>query len=147
MSRVFLKNICLLLLTVLSATSCGLARKIFDLPPLHRQKAVFPVELAGPHKDAAVMAEECRNGEYAGQPVMDSFKQRIRAPAHWIRYSGRDTGGNGKIYTLHLESRDTFPPVSDKYLRQSTGKGYSFTLHTTDEDMIIECRAEELYIF
>ena len=139
MNRVLLKKICLLFAAALLTTSCGLKGLLAELEESSREKVpLFPAETAGIHRDANDMAEECRIGVYAGQPVMKSFKQRILNPDHWIQYSGPAPDGTGKIYTLHLIQR----VIPQKFGPDRTGTGYSFTLYTTDADIITECRVE-----
>ena len=144
MNRNFLKNMCLLLATALSVTSCSrTAGNIAEsLRPAPAGYAPFPYEKAWEQKNALDLAFDCRLGKFEGQYIHADSTWNIDGFNAWKYYGGQTAmpvvpapDGDGKIYTLYLIWDTHAAPPKPSYY------GYTFTLTATDTGIIMDCRA------
>ena len=147
MNRISPKNATLLFLSVFLMTSCGLA-DVFLEPyhPVSTSKAPFPMDQAARHDYTHVMAQDCLAGKAVGRHVMNPFETQIATPPRWIRHSGPASDGKGKMYKMYLV-RGTIPPPPYNEPRVYDHYGYSFTFLTTEEDIILECRVTQQFLY
>ena len=138
MNRAFLKSLCLLLLTVLSATSCGAGFSISTVP--------FPTSKTWDDKGAWSVAFHCDKGGFVGKNINDESTWRHGHSAY--KYIGRvpfvsAPDGNGKVYTLCLTetTRSQFTDSKGQSRWAHEKSGYTFILYATDADIITKCRA------
>jgi len=150
MKRAFLQNTLLCLLAALLTTSCGLAGAIDYIKepyhPVPTSTTSFPTDQAGTNDRTATMGQECLRGKYVGQYVMEAFKKYVRDPPKWVKYAGTTPDGKRKIYKFYSIWKTPPPPPRESILEYSY-YGYSFTIDTTDADIITECRVTKQFLY
>jgi len=165
MNHVFLKYLCLLLATTVTAASCALVssgdeedRELHT--PFHAGAEPFPEGQAQRVDRIAALIQACRNGSLIGKSIYDKhsglYSTYMEQYAPLLQPSVTAPDGNGKIYTLYLTRQYEYtylpfddPPALGKIFRSITEVrlyGYTFKLETTDEDIITECRATRVQL-
>jgi len=152
MSRIFLKHLCLLLLTAMSVTACSLKKdaiffsphgpEIMSPPPTSTEP--FPSELARYCDYTHWLSQECRNGRLVGQSIHKSDYFLSALLDSWLsKYVTHllppvpAPDGNGKIYKLYQKWETD---IGDFVGTTRVVYGYSFSYYTTDAGIITECR-------
>jgi hypothetical protein len=143
-----LKNIPLILLAAFGTASCGFLDVLLE-PVIHvpTTPADRPFPKNAPYKRfAPAYAQYCLSGDYTGEKIGKSTGGKFWRDFRSLSKIGRpNPGGKGKIYELYLiDEVDTPPPqIADAYAKIPGGSeewGYSFTLYTTDEDTVTDCK-------
>jgi hypothetical protein len=136
--KALLKNIPLILLAAFGTASCSYYVAPGGLPiPTTPADKPFP-RRAPRDSFASVSVWKCLEGKYTGLELIDKSAEGRLNP-----------GGKGKIYEFHVVDHVKTPPLPSINFDHPEGEewwGYSFTMYTTDEDIITDCKVTKRFL-